>query len=58
MCRFNGVATKYISNYLKWIDTFNTDKDTLKTKNFIVQNNTSYNYTMIKDFRTRQPIFV
>jgi len=61
MRRFNGIATKYISNYLKWfkwLDTFSTEKDTVKTKNFIVQSNVPYNYTMIKDFKIRQPIFV
>lgn len=59
--RFNGVATKYISNYLKWfkwLDTFSTDKDIVKAKNFIVQSNIPYNYTMIKEFKNRQPIFI
>lgn len=55
---FNGVATKYIRNYLKWINTFITEKDTIKTKKFIVQSNIQYNYTMIKDFKTRQEIYV
>lgn len=59
--KFNGVATKYISNYLKWfkwLNTFSTDKDAVKTKNFIVQSNIPYNYTTIKEFPNRQPKFV
>lgn len=59
--RFNGVSTKYLSNYLKWFkwqETFSSEKDTIKTKNFIVQSNVPYNYTKIVDFKNRQPIFV
>lgn len=59
--RFNGVATKYLANYLKWfqwLDTFNTEKEVIRTKNLIVQSNVPYNYTMIKDFKIRQPKFV
>ena len=40
MHRFNGVASEYISNYLywfKWLRIFESDKDSIKTKNFIVQ---------------------
>ena len=42
MGRFNGVASKYISNYMqwfKWLRVFETDRDSIKTKNFIVQSN-------------------
>lgn len=59
--RFNGVATKYISNYLywfKWLQTFSTEKESVRTKNFIVQSNISYSYTKVTDFKERQPIFV
>jgi len=48
MGRFNGVATKYLSNYLKWfkwLEVFSVEKDTIKTKNFIIQSNILYNYT-------------
>ncbi len=61
MSRFNGVATKYLNNYLKWnkwINTFSTDKETVKTKNFIVHSNIPHSYTMVKDFKRIQPIFV
>lgn len=61
MNRFNGVATKYLNSYIKWFKwlyIFNSEKDTVKTKNFIVQSNISYNYTTINAFKTRQPIFL
>ena len=61
MRRFNGVASKYISNYMqwfKWLRIFETDKDCIKTKNFIVQSNVTYAYTKIKDFKLRKPEFV
>lgn len=61
MRRFNGVASKYISNYMqwfKWLRIFETDKDSEKTKNFIVQSNFAYSYTKIKDYRLRTPQFI
>lgn len=61
MNRFNGVATKYISNYMywfKWLQLFETDKEVIKIKNFMVQCNVAYGYTKITDFKEREPIFV
>ena len=61
MHRFNGVASEYISNYLywfKWLRIFESDKDSIKTKNFIVQSNVAYSYTKIKDFKLRTPEFM
>ena len=61
MGRFNGVASKYISNYMqwfKWLRLFETDRDSIKTKNFIVQSNVVYSYTKIKDFKLRTPEFM
>ncbi|KIL09754.1 hypothetical protein SR42_00380 [Clostridium botulinum] len=48
----DGVATKYISNYIKWfkwLQIFNTDKEIIKAKNFIVQSNVAHSYIKIKD---------
>lgn len=48
MNRFNGVSTKYISSYikwLKWLQIFDTDKEIIKAKNFIVQSNVAYSFT-------------
>lgn len=61
MDRFNGVATKYLANYMywvKWLEIFNTDKDTIKSKNLFVQSHTSHTDTKLKDFRVREPIYV
>ena len=61
MGRFNGVASKYISNYMhwfKWLKIFENDKDSIKTKNFIVQSNVVYAYTKVKDFKLRTLQFV
>ena len=61
MRRFNGVASKYISNYMhwfKWLRIFESDKDSIKTKNFIVQSNVVYAYTRVKDFKLRTLQFI
>ena len=61
MGRFNGVASKSISIYMqwfKWLRVFETDRDSIKTKNFIVQSNVAYSYTKIKDFKLRTPEFM
>ena len=61
MHRFNGVASEYISNYLywfKWLRIFESDKDSIKTKNFIVQSNVVCAYTKVKDFKLRTLKFV
>ena len=53
---FNGVVTKYLSNYLKWhkwINTFSSEKESI-----IVHSNISHNYTKIKEFRNKKPIFI
>ena len=59
--RFNGVATKSLDNYMKWhkwINTFSSEKESIKVKNFIVHSNISRNYTKIKEFKNIQPIFI
>ncbi len=61
MYRFNGVATKYLANYMYWfkcLEIFNTEKDTIKSKNLLVQSHTSHTDTKLKDFRVRKPIYV
>ena len=54
MSRFNGVATKYLNNYMKWNKWINT----FRIKNLIVHSNIPHSYTMVKDFKNRQPIFI
>ncbi len=61
MERFHGVATKYLANYMywfKWLEIFNTEKDTIKNKNLLVQSHTSHTDTKLKDFRVREAIYV
>ncbi len=61
MDRFNGVATKYLANYMywfKWLEVFNTEKGTIKSKNLLVQSHTSHIDTKLKDFRVREAIYV
>lgn len=61
MNRFNGVATKYLANYMYWfkrLEIFNTEENTIKSKNLLVQSHTSHTDTKLKDFRIRERIYV
>ncbi len=61
MNRFNGVATKYLSNYMywfKWLEIFNTEKDTIKSKNLLVRSHTSHTDTKLRNFKGREAIYV
>jgi transposase-like protein len=61
MDNFNGVATKYLANYMywfKWLEVFNTEKDTVKSKNLLVQSHTCLSDTKLKDFRCREAIYI
>lgn len=41
--------------WFKWLEIFNIEKDTIKSKNLLVQ---SHTYTKLKDFRIREAIYV
>ncbi|WP_297430281.1 hypothetical protein [Clostridium sp.] len=59
MDRINGVTTKYLANYMywfKWLQIFGAEKDTIKSKNLLVQSLTSHTDTRLKDFRVREAI--
>jgi transposase-like protein len=61
MYKFHGVSTKYLANYMhwfKWLEIFNTEKDIVKSKQLLVQSHTTHIDTKIKDFKTREAIFV
>ncbi|WP_315077495.1 IS1595 family transposase [uncultured Clostridium sp.] len=61
MDMFNGVSTKYLSNYmywLKWLQIFNQEKDTIRSKNLLVQAHTAHSNTKIRDFRYKEVIFI
>lgn len=54
MNRFNGAARKYSSNYIKWfkwLQIFDTDKEIIKAKNFIVQSNVIHSYIKVKELK-------
>jgi hypothetical protein len=58
---FHSVATKYLANYmywLKWLQFFNIEKNTVKTKNLLVQSHTSHSDTKLKDFKIREAIYI
>lgn len=61
MRRFNGVATKYLSNYMKWhkwMSTFSSEKEIIRTKNLLVHSNIPHKYTRVKEFKSIIPNFV
>lgn len=61
MRRFNGVATKYLSNYMKWykwMGTFSSEKEIIRTKNLLVHSNIPHKYTRVKEFKNIVPNFV
>lgn len=61
MDRFNGVATKYLSNYMywfKWLQYFDTEKDIIKSKHLMVQSHTSHCNIKLKDFKIRKAVYI
>ncbi|WP_346890801.1 hypothetical protein [Clostridium sp. UBA3887] len=60
MDRFNGVATKYLTNYIywfKWLEVFNIEKDTIKSKNILAHSHTSLSDAKLKEIRIREAIY-
>lgn len=56
---FNGVSTKYLSNYLywfKWLQFFNEDKEIVKSKNFLVHSNSNFVKINIDNLKSKAPI--
>lgn len=61
MYGFHSVATKYLANYMywfKWLQFFNTEKDTVKTKHLLVQSHTSHSDTKLNDFKIGEAIYI
>ncbi len=44
--------------WFKWLEVFNTEKDTVKSKNLLVQSHTCHSDTKLKDFRFREGIYI
>lgn len=60
MTRFNGVATKYLSDYLawfRWLEYFKTDKDIIKVRNLLVHSHTSHTTSKTNEFVLRGVTF-
>ena len=58
---FNGVTTKYLPNYLhwfKWLQTFTTEKETVKAKHLIIDSATKMTDTRIQLYKSRLVLFV
>lgn len=56
MNRFNGVATKYLSDYLswfRWLEYFKTDKDIIKVRNLLVHAHTAPTMSINSEFPLR-----
>lgn len=59
--KFHGVSTKYLANYMywfKWLEFFNTEKDTIKSKQLLIHAHSSHCDTKLRDFKSREAIFV
>ena len=59
--KFNGVSTKYLTNYLfwyKWRQLFKTEMERNKPKKFFIHANSTYSISLIKDFKIRRQIYI
>ncbi|MBI6874399.1 hypothetical protein [Clostridium aciditolerans] len=43
--------------WFKWLEVSNTEKDTVKSKNLLVQSQTCHSDTKLKDFGVREAIY-
>ena len=56
MYRFKGVSTKFLQNYMswyKWLQSFNNDKEVIKTKNMLIHSIIPFVNTKIKGYKER-----
>lgn len=59
--RFKGVSTKFLINYLywfKWLQTFNDEKDVVRSKNILVHSVVPCVDARIATYKGREPYFV
>lgn len=58
---FNGVATKYLANYLhwfKWLQTFTNEKEVLKAKHLLVNASIKLTDSRLEQYMTRKAIYI
>lgn len=61
MYRFKGVSSKFLSNYMvwyKWLESFNDDKEIIRTKNMIIHSVIPFVDTKIKGYKYREITFI
>ena len=44
--------------HIQQINTFSSEKESVRLKNFIIHSNISHSYTKIKEFKNIKPIFI
>lgn len=40
------------------VQIFDTDKDIVKAKNFMIQSNVTHSYIKVKDLKNREPMYI
>lgn len=58
---FNGVATKYLANYLhwfKWLQHATNEKDTIKAKHFFTDSAAELTDTRLEQYKYSEPIYI
>ena len=61
MYRFKGVSTKFLSNYMawyKWLESFNDDKEIIRTKNMLIHSVIHFIDTKIKGYKGKIAEFI
>ena len=61
MYRFKGVSTKFLSNYMawyKWLESFNDDKEIIRTKNMLIHSVIPFIDTKIKGYKGKVAEFI
>ena len=61
MYRFKGVSTKFLSNYMawyKWLESFNDDKEIIRTKNMLIHSIIPFVDTKIKGYKDKVAEFI
>lgn len=61
MYKFKGVSSKFLLNYMswyKWLETFNDEKDIIRTKNMLIHSVIPFVDTQIKGYKERKTVFI
>lgn len=60
MYRFKGVSSKFLSNYMaqyKWLESFNNDKEIIRTKNMLIHSVIPFVDTLIQEYKNRTLVY-